>query len=70
MAISGRFKVFLDFLNLQRTREEQAMEFLIKARQNPHGAQDNLMLFMALQNERDRRIALHTFKYFQETQSD
>jgi hypothetical protein len=37
-----RFKVFLDFLNLQCTIEEQAMEFLIKARQNPHWAQDNL----------------------------
>jgi hypothetical protein len=31
------------------------MEFLIKARQNPQWAQDNLMSFIALQNERAKR---------------
>jgi hypothetical protein len=50
-----RFKMFLDFLKLQGTIDEQAMEFLTKARQNPQWAQDNLMRFMALQNERARR---------------
>jgi hypothetical protein len=50
-----RFKMFLDFLKLQVTIEEQAMEFLTKTRQNPQWAQDNLMQFMALQNERARR---------------
>jgi hypothetical protein len=50
-----RFKMFLDFLKLQGSIEEQAMEFLTKARQNPQWAQDNLMRFMALQNERARR---------------
>jgi hypothetical protein len=38
-----RFKMFLDFLKLLGTIEEQAMEFLTKARQNPQWAQDNLM---------------------------
>ena len=50
-----RFKMFLDFLKLLGTIEEQAIEFLTKARQNPQWAQDNLMRFMALQNERARR---------------
>ena len=49
-----RFKLFLDFLKLQDTIKEQAMEFLTKARQNAHWAQDNLMRFMAFQNERTR----------------
>jgi len=47
-----RFKMFLDFLKLQGTIEEQAMEFLTKARQNPQGAQDNLIQFIAYQNKR------------------
>jgi hypothetical protein len=40
---SHRFKMFLDFLKLLGTIEEQAIEFLTKARQNPQWAQDNLM---------------------------
>lgn len=47
--------MFLDFLKLLGTIEEQAIEFLTKARQNSQWAQDNLMRFMALQNERARR---------------
>jgi hypothetical protein len=38
-----RFKMFLDFLKLLGTIEEQAMEFLKKARQHLQWAQDNLM---------------------------
>jgi hypothetical protein len=50
-----RFKMFLDFLEIQDTIEEQAIEFLTKARQNAQWAQDNLMRFMAFQSERARR---------------
>jgi hypothetical protein len=39
-----RFKMFLDFLKLLGTiEEEQANEFLKKARQIPQWAQDNMM---------------------------
>ena len=47
--------MFLHFLKLQGTIEEQAIEFLTKARQNAQWAQVNLMRFMAFQSERDRR---------------
>jgi len=50
-----RFKMFLDLLRLEGTIKEQAMEFLIKARQNPQWAQDNLMRFIAFQIQRARR---------------
>jgi hypothetical protein len=50
-----RFKMFLDFLKLQGTIEEQAMEFLIRARQSPEWAQDNLIQFIDYQNERVTR---------------
>jgi hypothetical protein len=45
-----RFKMFLDFLKLQGTLEEQAMKFLTKARQTPQWTQDNLIRFMTFQN--------------------
>ena len=50
-----RFKVFLDFLKLEGTFEEQAKQFLVKARANPQWAQDNFMQFVAFQIERTRR---------------
>jgi hypothetical protein len=50
-----RFKMFLDFLKLQGTIEKQAMEFLIRARQSPQWAQDNLIQFIDYQNERVTR---------------
>jgi hypothetical protein len=48
-----RLKVFLDFLKLEGiTMEERAKQFMIKARQNPQWAQDNLIKFIAFQIER------------------
>jgi hypothetical protein len=65
-----RFKMFLDFLKLQGTIEEQAMEFLIRARQSPEWAQDNLIQFIDYQNERVDRgeISLSTIpNYYRAT---
>jgi hypothetical protein len=51
-----RLKVFLDFLKLDgTTMEEKAKQFMIKARQNPQWAQENLIKFIAFQIERARR---------------
>jgi hypothetical protein len=50
-----RFKVFLDFLNLESTFEEQTKQFLMKARTNHQWAQDNFMQFIAFQIGRARR---------------
>jgi hypothetical protein len=47
-----RFKMFLDYLNLKGTIQEQAKQFLVKARANPQWAQDNLIQFIAYQNKR------------------
>jgi hypothetical protein len=50
-----RFKVFLDFLQLDGTFEEQTREFLIRARQNGRWVQDNFMRFILFQKERAKR---------------
>jgi hypothetical protein len=50
-----RFKMFLDYLSLKGTIQEQAKQFLINARANPQWAQDNLIHFIAYQNERVSR---------------
>jgi hypothetical protein len=42
-----QFKVFLDFLKLEGTFEEQAKQFLGKATTNHQWAQDNFMQFIA-----------------------
>src|SRR5919112_2974534 len=47
--------MFLDYLNLKGTIKEQAKQFLAKARTNPQWAQDNLIQFIAYQNERVSR---------------
>jgi hypothetical protein len=44
--------MFLDFLKLEGPLEEQAKQFLIKARQDPQWVQDNLRDFIAFQIER------------------
>ena len=50
-----RFKVFLDFLNLEGAFEEQTKQFLMKARTNHQWAQDNFMQFIAFQIQRANR---------------
>ena len=50
-----RLKVFLDFLKLDGTLEQQSKEFLEKAKQNPQWAQNSLMQFISLQKERARK---------------
>jgi hypothetical protein len=58
------------FLKLEGTIEEKARQFMIKARLNPKWAQDNLMKFIAFQNERARQneISKYTISnYYKET---
>ena len=50
-----RLKVFLDFLKLDGTLEQQSKEFLARAKQTPRWAQHSLMQFIALQKERARK---------------
>lgn len=50
-----RLKVFLDYLKLEGTLEQQAREFLSKAKQNPQWAQSSLMQFISFQKERAER---------------
>jgi hypothetical protein len=50
-----RSKFFLDFLKTQGTIEEQAKQFVLKARDNPRWAQESLMSFIDIQKERARR---------------
>jgi hypothetical protein len=47
-----RLKVFLDYLKLEGPIEQQANEFLAKAKLNPQWAQNSLMQFIAFQKER------------------
>jgi integrase len=47
-----RFKMFVDFLKLEGPLEEQAKQFLLKARKNQQWAQDSLMKFIEFQKER------------------
>ena len=55
-----RLKTFLDFLEMGgvSSLEEQARLFIVKARQLPHWAQDNLIRFMNVQRDRARRAEI------------
>jgi hypothetical protein len=52
-----RLKIFLDYLDMDgdRSIEEEALQLVNKARQNPRWLQESLFRFMALQCERVRR---------------
>ena len=50
-----RLKKLFDFLNLAGSLEEQANEFLNKARQNIQWSQDSIMKFLDFHKERVRR---------------
>lgn len=51
-----RFKVFLDFLNLDTDNiEEQSQNFLSKAKSNPSWAEEKLMMFCNYQKKRSDR---------------
>jgi hypothetical protein len=50
-----RFQYFLDFLKIPGILEEQARQFILKARENPQWAQESLMSFIDFQKERVRR---------------
>jgi hypothetical protein len=50
-----RLKIFSGYLKLEGTLEQQAKEFLSKAKQNPLWAQNSLMQFIAFQKERARK---------------
>ena len=49
-----RLKKLFDFLNLSGSSEEQANEFLNKARQNIQWSQDSIMIFLDFHKERVR----------------
>jgi hypothetical protein len=49
-----RAKVFFDFLKLEEPLENQARDFLYKAKQDPQWAQSSLMQFISFQKERAR----------------
>ena len=53
-----RLKMLFDFLNLPGSLEEQANEFLNKARQNIQWSQDSIMKFLDYHKERVRRKEL------------
>ena len=53
-----RLKKLFDFLNLSGSSEEQANEFLNKARQNIQWSQDSIMRFLDFHKERVRRKEL------------
>ena len=50
-----RFKIFLDFLKLNGAIQDQAKQFLFKARQNPSWAESTFMKFIDYQKERSIR---------------
>jgi integrase len=50
-----RFQYFLNFLKIPGVLEEQAKQFIFKARENPQWAQESLMSFIEFQKERVRR---------------
>ena len=53
-----RFQYFLDFLRISGTLEEQAKQFVLKARENQQWAQESLMSFRDFQKERVRRAEI------------
>jgi hypothetical protein len=61
-----RLKKLFDFLNLAGSLEEQANEFLNKARQNIQWSQDSIMRFLEFHKERVRRkeLAAGTLKNY------
>jgi hypothetical protein len=61
-----RLKMLFDFLGLPGSLEEQATEFLEKARQNIQWAQDSIMIFLDFHKQRVRRkeLAAGTLKNY------
>lgn len=53
-----RFQYFLDFLGIPGTLEEQAKQFVLKARENQQWAQESLMSFIDFQKDRVRRAEI------------
>ena len=47
-----RLKVFLDYLQLEGSLGQQAIQFLSRAKQNPQWAQNSLMKFIVFQKQR------------------
>ena len=53
-----RFKMFLDYLNLEGALEKQARHFLSKARSNPQWAEESFMRFIGFQIDRTKRAEI------------
>jgi hypothetical protein len=50
-----RFKMFLDYLNLEGTINEQAKQFLVNTKNNPQWMEEKYMDFVSFQLERVSR---------------
>ena len=61
-----RLKMLYDFLGLQGSLEEQATNFLKKARKNPQWAQDSIIAFLDFHKQRVSRkeLAAGTLKNY------
>jgi hypothetical protein len=59
-----RLKMLFDFLGLPGSLEEQANEFLDKARQNIQWSQDSIMKFLDYHKERVKELAAGTLKNY------
>jgi hypothetical protein len=61
-----RLKILFDFLGLDGSLEEQATDFLEKARKNPQWCQDNIIVFLDFHKQRVRRkeLAAGTLKNY------
>jgi hypothetical protein len=51
----GRFKMFLDYMKIQGSLEDQAKLFFVKARDDPQWCEQKLMAFIDYEKERARR---------------
>ncbi|MFL6457118.1 MAG: hypothetical protein ACJ71G_09160 [Nitrososphaeraceae archaeon] len=57
-----RFQYFLEFLRISGPLEEQARQFVLKARENQQWAQESLMSFIDFQKERVRRAEISSLQ--------
>ena len=60
-----RFKMLLDYLELEGALEKQARHFLSKARNNPQWSEENFMRFIGFQIESVKRGEIYLNQLFQ-----
>jgi hypothetical protein len=57
-----RFQYFLNFLKISGILQEQAKQFILKARENPQWVQESLMSFIDFQKERVKEAKYPTLQ--------